>query len=1070
VDLPGLYRGVVEGSPDGIWVIDLHGATAYTNPAMAAMYGVEPDRMDAVSMYDTLDDLGKVQLAEHLRQVRENGLQPGDVEVQMIRADGTPMWCLVRESLLEIEDGRPGLCLSFSDYTSRREMVEALRTSRRNLAEAQRIARVGSWEWDLTTDTITGSVEVDAMFGSSSAQEPWSYERFLGQVHPDDRATVESRVEAAIADQGTFDVIVRVQAREQWMWTRGRGVVHVDRDGRLLMSGTLQDVNEVQETRFALEDQVAQNTLMQAVASAANAASSLDELLLRARDLVLLHDTWERARGFWVEDRDLVPIVVPGDPPDPLRDAAELRLARKVLADRESTWDDARLTIGFPVELGGEVLAVITITSAPPLFRHAMIEQMVDHVAAQMALVAWREHTAAELEKARDAAMEASRMKSDFLATMSHEIRTPLNGVIGLNDLLMRTTLDPDQQRLATGVQVASRALLGVLNDILDFSKIEAGRLELEILDFEVREVVEQVAGVLGASARSRGLELVVSCAPEVPQMLAGDPTRLSQVLTNLVSNAIKFTEQGEVVVRATAEPGPDDRTYLRVTVSDTGIGVPADKVPGLFEPFTQADTSTTRVYGGTGLGLAICREIVQAMGGTIGYSDNPDGGAVFTFSVLLDPSAGEIDDSADAYARQVLSGRRMLVVDDNPHNRTILAEQLGWWGVRAVAVDSADEAVAAVVSAAERGHPFEAVLLDMAMPGHDGMWLARRLRAEEAGASLRLLMLTSMTQLTDEQVRDAGIDDLLVKPAPSGVLRSAVVDLVGGDALPVDEELVPDAGTAGRRILVVEDNPVNQMVAGGILEFLGYEHRIVDDGRAGVDAWAEGGWDAILMDVQMPVLDGYAATREIRDRETDHRVPVIAMTAAAIEGERERCLASGMDDYLTKPVDPAALAATLSHWVEGSEGTAAVDDTPEPEAPVTHEDSTADVLAGLDTERLEMLLELDPDSTAYLDRAIGNFMHNSVAGLEQMREAIEAGDAAALRQSSHRLAGGALNLGVTYAGEAVRRLEAISDEGTTDGAAELLDEVAEALERGRQALAAYQAGYQAEKQAQAGS
>mgnify|MGYP002129511472 FL=1 len=321
-----------------------------------------------------------------------------------------------------------------------------------------------------------------------------------------------------------------------------------------------------------------------------------------------------------------------------------------------------------------------------------------------------------------------------------------------------------------------------------------------------------------------------------------------------------------------------------------------------------------------------------------------------------------------------------------------------------------------------------------------------------------------------NEQVRDAGIDDLLVKPAPSGVLRSAVVDLVGGDALPVDEELVPDAGTAGRRILVVEDNPVNQMVAGGILEFLGYEHRIVDDGRAGVDAWAEGGWDAILMDVQMPVLDGYAATREIRDRETDHRVPVIAMTAAAIEGERERCLASGMDDYLTKPVDPAALAATLSHWLEGSEGTAAVDDTPEPEAPVTHEDSTADVLAGLDTERLEMLLELDPDSTAYLDRAIGNFMHNSVAGLEQMREAIEAGDAPALRQSSHRLAGGALNLGVTYAGEAVRRLEAISDEGTTDGAAELLDEVAGALERGRQALAAYQAGYQAEKQAQAGS
>ncbi len=952
MDLAGLYRDVVEGSPDGIWVIDLDGRTAYTNPAMAAMYGVDPADMAEVSMYDTLDDIGKVQLAEHLRQVRTQGLSVSQVEVQMIRADGARMWCLVRESLVEIGPGQTGLCLSFSDYTSRREMVDALRTSRRNLAEAQRIARVGSWEWDLTTDTITGSVEVDAMFGSSSAEEPWSYERFLGQVHPDDQPLVEQRVEEAINDQSTFDVIVRVQAQDQWMWTRGRGVVHRDRDGRLLMSGTLQDVNEVQETRFALEDQVAQNTLMQAVASAANAASSLDELLLRARDLVLLHDTWERARGFWVEGGDLVPIVVPGDAPDPVRETAELRLARSVLASRKLTWDDARLTIAFPVVLGGEVLAVITITSAPPLYRHAMIEQMVEHVADQMELVAWREQTAAELERARDAAMEASRMKSDFLATMSHEIRTPLNGVIGLNDLLLRTDLDSDQQRLATGVQVASRALLGVLNDILDFSKIEAGRLELEILDFEVREVVEQVAGVLGEAARARGLELVVSCAPEVPQMLAGDPTRLSQVLTNLVSNAIKFTEQGEVVVRATAEPGPDGRTFLRVTVCDTGIGVPPAKVPGLFDPFTQADTSTTRVYGGTGLGLAICREIVQAMGGTISYSDNPEGGAVFTFSVLLEPSAGEIDDSADQHARRVLGGRRMLVVDDNPHNRTIMAEQLGWWGVRAVAVDSADEAITAVRSAVERGHPFEAVLLDMAMPGHDGLWLARRLRELASGRALRLLMLTSMTQMTEDEVHEAGIDGLLVKPTPSGVLRSAVVDLVGGDAVPVEEEEPePAPAGAGRRVLVVEDNPVNQMVAAGILEFLGYEHRIVDDGQAGVEAWSEGGWDAILMDVQMPVLDGYAATRVIRERETGDRVPVIAMTAAAIEGERERCLAAGMDDYLTKPVDPAALAATLSHWLEGTE----VDHSPAPEAPLTAPDlDRDDLLAGLDTERLE--------------------------------------------------------------------------------------------------------------------
>jgi len=1077
VDLAGLYRDVVEGSPDGIWVIDLDGRTVHANAAMARLYGVSPEEMAEVSMYDIVDDLGRAQLDEHLRQVREGRVNDDEVEVQVVRTDGTLVWCLVRESLVEIEPGRPGLCTVFSDYTTRREIVQALRSSRRSLAEAQRIARIGSWEWDLTSDTITGSQEVDAMFGSSTATQPWGYERFLDQVHPEDQPIVEEAVETAIGEGGSFDVTVRVLADEQWMWTRGRGVVHHDRDGRLLLSGTLQDVTEVVETRIALEDQVTQNTLMQAVASAANAASNLDELLLRARELVLLHDDWERAVGFRYDDGRLVPIALPGEAPDPAREERELALAHRALEQRAPVWDEARLTIAFPVLLDEEVLAVVTITSAPPLFRHAMIQQMVLHVADQMARVAWRERTAAELERARDGAMEASRMKSDFLATMSHEIRTPLNGVIGLNDLLLRTGLDPDQQRLAAGVQVASRALLGVLNDILDFSKIEAGHLDLEVLDFEVREVVEQVVGVLGESARAKGLELVVSCAPEVPRMLAGDPTRLAQVLTNLVSNAVKFTEEGEVVVRATAEPGPgpEEGTVLRIAVSDTGIGVSADKVEALFEPFTQADTSTTRVYGGTGLGLAICREIVQAMGGTISHHDNPGGGSVFVVTVLLPPSASTLDDSADQHARSVLGGRRVLVVDDNPHNRTILAEQLGWWGVRAVTVDSAVEALAAVRSAALRGLPFEAVLLDMAMPHHDGLWLARRLRTEPGGGDMRLLLLTSLTEVSRQEVEEAGIDDLVVKPVPSGVLRTTVLHLLddGGAGAgtgrrpgPAGARLDPTPGASspsgGRRVLVVEDNPVNQMVAAGILEFLGYDHHVVDDGREGLAAWAAGEWDAILMDVQMPVLDGYAATRALREQEaerpTRRRTPVIAMTAAAVDGERERCLAAGMDDYLTKPVDPAALAATLSHWLEGT--------------PVEHDTPTSDAGAdtavapeqdGLDTERLDMLLDLDPGSTAYLDRAIGNFMRNSVSGMDDIRAAIAAGDAAALRHSSHKLAGGALNLGVGYAGEAVRLIEAIADTGTTEGAEALLGQAEEALARGREVLAAYQERYRAE-------
>ena len=348
-------------------------------------------------------------------------------------------------------------------------------------------------------------------------------------------------------------------------------------------------------------------------------------------------------------------------------------------------WDDDRLTIAFPVSYADEVCAVVTITSAPPLSRFELIESMVEQVAVQLGRVAERERAERALADARDGAMEASRQKSEFLATMSHEIRTPLNGVIGLNDLLLRTGLDADQLRLASGVQVASRALLAIINDVLDFSKIEAGMLELERLDFEVRAVFDQVASMLAEAARAKGLELIVSCHPDVPEVLAGDPTRLAQVLTNLGSNAVKFTETGEVFVRATATPRADGGTLLHVSVADTGVGVPEGDVESLFEAFTQADASTTRRYGGTGLGLAISREIVDALGGRIGLHPNPGGGTVFWFTAEFGEPTGPGVDPDDEYARSWLAGRRVLVVDDNDHNRLILEEQLARWKVRCV-------------------------------------------------------------------------------------------------------------------------------------------------------------------------------------------------------------------------------------------------------------------------------------------------------------------------------------------------------------------------------------------------
>ncbi|WP_298510094.1 response regulator [uncultured Nocardioides sp.] len=794
----------------------------------------------------------------------------------------------------------------------------------------------------------------------------------------------------------------------------------------------------------ALEDQVAQNNFMQAVASAANQAASLAEILVHARSMVLLHDDWERARAFVpathepcrVEPFYAVDDDREADVDDP-RAAGELLLAQRAYDERRPVWDEQRLTIAVPVVLGDVAYAVVAITSAPPLYRHEMIEKMAVRVTEQLARVAERERARAELSAARDAAMEASRQKSEFLATMSHEIRTPLNGVIGLNNLLLRTELAPEQQRLSSGVQVASRTLLGLINDILDFSKIEAGALQLERLAFDVRLLLEQVAEVLTEAARDKGLDLVVSCHPDVPAQLAGDPTRLAQVVTNLASNAVKFTEHGGVTIRATAA-GDDDRVQLTVEVSDTGVGVPQAKLEHLFDPFTQADSSTTRIYGGTGLGLAISREIVQAMDGTLSYAPNAANsgrGSVFTVTVPLDESTdGDgAEESADAQARALLSELRVLVVDDSETSRLVTREQLAWWGIDADSASSAEEALPML-----RGATYDMALIDVARPDPDGLDLTRQLRAGPAGAAVRVLLATTQAATLDrDAAREAGVDELLNKPVLAGRLRSTLLRLLAGQpAQASPAERLAAVGPSRGSILVVEDNPVNQMVATGLLAALGYTSDTAEDGVAAVEAALSGSFDAILMDVQMPHMDGYTATRHIRAHETGPRRPIIAMTAAAVEGERERCLEAGMDDYLTKPVDPARLAETLDRWVP---------------QPTTYTER-------LDIDRLDELRELDdPGEGSYVDRAIRNFLGYAEQDLAAMTAAVDAGDAAELRAIAHRLAGAALNLGARSLGESARVVEEHAVSESLDEAAAALPVLAEELTRDLDALRAYQ-------------
>jgi PAS domain S-box-containing protein len=1078
-----LYHSLVESLPLNLFRKDREGRFTFANARFSETLG-KP--LNAILGKTDLD-LFPPELARKYRADDER-VMASEQTYETVEEHRTPEGSTIYVEVLKtsITDAHGevlGTQALFWDVTERKRAEAALSQSEERYALAMRGANDGLWDWNILTDEVYFSPRWKSMLGYGEDEIANNFSEWKRRLHPDDIARAETTIWDHLEGRTPFyELEHRLRHKDgTYRWILARGASLRDAEGvPYRMAGSHTDITE----RKRIEQRVtAQHAVTRVLAASTTLGEATPKILQavcevsgwvvgaiwdvdRAADVLRCVDVWRRQNaaaniaGFETETRALT-------------FARGVGLPGRVWASGESSWvpdvtresnfprateaSAAGLHAGFafPIRLADEVTGVVEFFSEEIREPDKDLLAMVTALGSQIGQFIARRQAEQALQQAKEAAEGASRAKSEFLANMSHEIRTPMNAIIGMTELALDTGLTPEQREYLEMVRDAADALLVIINDILDFSKIEAGKLHLDAAPFPLRDSLEDTMKTLAVRAHKKGLELACHIPPEAPDALIGDAGRLRQVLVNLVGNAIKFTDKGEVVVDVKVESRTAEAIVLHFAVSDTGIGIAPDKQRLVFEAFTQADSSAARRFEGTGLGLAISSQLVALMGGRIWVESEVGKGSIFHFTTRFGLRLDEVT-SVPAEDHMNVHGLPVLVVDDNATNRRILEEMLTNWGMKPTVVESGRAALAEMERRAGAGEPFALVLLDAMMPEMDGYALAGRIQGHPELARATVMMLSSAGQPAGAARREElGIAAYLTKPIKQSELLNAILNIMdraaGAGRAPAILPMPADLPECRRplHILLAEDNTVNQRLAVRILEKRGHAVTVAGNGREVLAALERAPFDVVLMDVQMPELDGFEATGLLRAQEesTGEHMPIVAMTAHAMKGDRERCLEAGMDDYVSKPLQAKELIRVV-------EGVAA----PEPLGETTGQGAAETRRSGPGTPAFdpEIALEQAQGDHELLVEIVDLFLDELPRQTLLLRDALARQDSNALERTAHKLKGSIGNFGARRAYDAALRLEVIGREERLSDAPAALTELEGETERLREALAAF--------------